>query len=162
MLTSLRKVSLRLCSEREPQPERRTGSWGQPGRMNPKRASPPYRVAAGPKPRLFVAEKRGDVQDVRRDLEAARRGLAAGAGNGGHRRLAAPAAPAAASETGGDHRHAHLVAERVVDHGAEDDVRVLVGGARDDLGRLVHLEEADVGTARDVEEDARRALDRCL
>src|SRR2546423_14912518 len=42
MLTSLRKVSLRLCLRQEPQPERRTGSWGQPGRMNPKRASPPY------------------------------------------------------------------------------------------------------------------------
>ena len=47
-------------------------------------------------------------------------------------------------EAGGDHRHANLVLERLVDDGAEDDVRVLVGGARDDLGRLVDLEEPDV------------------
>ena len=34
---------------------------------------------------------------------------------------------------------------RLVDDGAEDDVRVLVGGAGDDLGRLVDLEEAEFG-----------------
>jgi hypothetical protein len=37
MLTSVGKVPLRLCL-REAQPERRTGSWGQPRRMDPMRA----------------------------------------------------------------------------------------------------------------------------
>src|SRR5262249_51258830 len=36
MLTRLRKVPLRLSLRSEPQPERLTGSWGQPGRMNPR------------------------------------------------------------------------------------------------------------------------------
>ena len=56
----------------------------------------------------------------------------------------------------------HLVLQRVVDHGAEDHVGVLVGRARDDLGRLVHLEQPDVGWAADVQQDPRRALDRRL
>src|SRR5215213_5990201 len=74
-----------------------------------------------------------------------------------------PLAPVRArAEACGDHRHAHLVLERLVDHGAEDDIRVLVGGARDDLGRLVHLEETHIGGAADVEENAGRALDRGL
>ena len=37
-----------------------------------------------------------------------------------------------------------------------------IGGARDDLGRLVHLEQPDVRAAGDVEEDPGRALDRRL
>ena len=72
------------------------------------------------------------------------------------------AAAAPAAEAGGDHGDAHLVAHRVVDHGAEDDVRVHVGCARHDLGRLVDLEQADVGAAGDVEQDPGRALDRRL
>ena len=67
-----------------------------------------------------------------------------------------------AVEAGGDHRHAHLVAERRVDHGAEDDVAVAVGGAGDDLGRLVDLEQAEVAAAGDVEQDAAGALDARL
>ena len=72
--------------------------------------------------------------------------------------------PAAAllAEAGRDHGDADLVAAALVDHGAEDHVRVRVGGARDDLGGLVHLEEAEIGRAGDVEQDARRALDRRL
>src|SRR5947199_1703133 len=62
-------------------------------------------------------------------------------------------------EAGGDHRDAHLVAHRVVDNGAEDDVGVGVGHAADDLGSLVDLEEAEVAPARDVEQDAAGALD---
>ena len=78
-------------------------------------------------------------------------------------RLGARAAAAAlAAEAGRDHRDAHLVAHRLVDDRAEDDVRVLVGRARHDLGRLVHLEQADVGAAGDVEEDPGRAFDRRL
>ena len=50
----------------------------------------------------------------------------------------------ALAEPGGDHGDAHLVAHRVVDHGAEDDHRVRVGRGGDDLGGLVHLEQPDV------------------
>ena len=57
------------------------------------------------------------------------------------------AAPLGA-ESGRDHRHAHLITELIVDHGAEDDVRVLVGRAGDDLRRLVHLEQAEIRRAR--------------
>ena len=71
---------------------------------------------------------------------------AAGAGHRGRGLDAAAARPAA--EAGRDHGHAHLVAHRLVDHGAEDDVRVRVGVTRDDLGRLVDLEQAEVGAAR--------------
>ena len=62
----------------------------------------------------------------------------------GDARLSGGPRPAAAlgAEAGGDHRHPHLVLQLVVDHRAEDDVRVLVGRAGDHLGRLVHLEEA--------------------
>ena len=61
-------------------------------------------------------------------------------------------------KAGGDHGDPDLVAERVVDDGAEDDVRVRVGGALDDLGRLVDLEQAEVVAAGDVEQDPGRAL----
>ena len=39
---------------------------------------------------------------------------------------------------------------------------LLVGGALDDLGRLVDLEQAEVAAAGDVEQDARGALHRLL
>src|SRR5919106_1990721 len=41
-----------------------------------------------------------------------------------------------------DHRHAHLVAERVVDDGTEDDVRIRVGRLGDDVGSFVDLEQS--------------------
>ena len=47
----------------------------------------------------------------------------------------------------------------VVDDGAEDDVRLRVGGLLDHLGRLVDLEQAEVAAAGDVEQDAAGALD---
>src|SRR5262249_59971391 len=71
MLTRLRKVPLRLSLRSEPQPERLTGSWGQPGRMNPRRAPQAYRTRGAVKPLLFVAEERGDVEHVRGHLEPA-------------------------------------------------------------------------------------------
>src|SRR5207244_12185753 len=74
----------------------------------------------------------------------------------------APAGCAAAPEAGRDHRYAHLVTEPVVDHGAENDVRVLVGRARHHLGSFVDLEQPDVGAAGDVQEHAGCALDRRL
>src|SRR5919198_1374071 len=80
-----------------------------------------------------------------------------------HRHAGLPAAPPAlGAEAGRDDRHAHLVLEALVDDGAEDDVRVLVGGAGDDLGGLVHLEEADVLRAGDIQQDPGRAFDRRL
>ena len=73
-------------------------------------------------------------------------------------------APAAwpAAEAGGDHRHTHLVAHRLVDDSTEDHVRVRVGVPGDDLRRLVHLEQPDIGTARDVEENPGRTVERRL
>src|SRR3954468_23953436 len=69
---------------------------------------------------------------------------------------------AAAVEAGGDDGHADLVAHRLVDDRAEDDVRVRVAGAVDDLGRLVDLEEPEVAAAGDVEQDAGGAVDGLL
>src|SRR5205814_3146493 len=73
-----------------------------------------------------------------------------------------PGGPLAATEPGRDHRHSQLVGRALVDDGAEDDVGVRRGGALDDLGRLVHLEEPKVAAAGDVEQDAGRSLHRLL
>src|SRR5208282_5866721 len=42
-------------------------------------------------------------------------------------------------EAGGDYRDLHLVLHLLVEHSAEDDVGVLVGGALDDGRRFIHL-----------------------
>ena len=63
-----------------------------------------------------------------------------------------------AVEAGRDDGHLHLVAEGVVDDRAEDDVRVRVGRLGDQRGRLVDLEQAQVGAAVDREQHAVRAL----
>src|SRR6266545_3035866 len=68
----------------------------------------------------------------------------------------------AAVEAGRDDRHPDLVAEGVVDHRAEDDVGVGVGGRGDHLRRLVDLEQAQVGATGDVEQHAAGAVDRGL
>src|ERR687896_163455 len=117
---------------------------------------------------LSILQERRDVDLVLRDLERPSLAIV-------HRDVAAPwLAPAAGGvlgeqrqaarplEAGGDHRDADAVRKAVVDHRAEDDVRVLVGGALDDLGRLVHLEQPQVAAASDVEQDAGRALHRLL
>src|SRR5918999_721232 len=65
-------------------------------------------------------------------------------------------------EAGGKHRDPHAVAHPVVHDGAEDDVRRRVGGALDDLGGLVDLEQAEVAAARDVQQDPGGPLDRLL
>src|SRR5262245_59803185 len=101
-----------------------------------------------------VAQEGRDLEHVFWHLEPAlvprRRTPLAGLFRG---TLLAPAAPIALrTEAGRDHGHADLVLRALVDHGAEDDVRVLVGRARHDLGRLVDLEEAHVRAAGDVEE----------
>src|SRR3954471_24944665 len=64
-----------------------------------------------------------------------------------------PRPRAAVVEPRGDDRDPHLVAQRLVDDRAEDDVGVGIGGALHDLGRLVDLEQADVRPAGDVEQD---------
>src|SRR3954471_6545123 len=96
---------------------------------------------------LAVAQERRHLEDLVRDLEALRRHLARSARLAVllDRLLGPPlAAKAGGPEAGRDHGDAHLVTEGLVDNRTEDDVRVLVGGGRDDLGRLVDLEEADV------------------
>jgi cell division protein FtsZ len=60
---------------------------------------------------------------------------------------------------GGDHGHPHLVAERVVDHGAEDDVGLGVRRLRHQVGRLVDLEQAEVGPAGHREQHPVGAVD---
>ena len=100
---------------------------------------------------ISVVGRRSGARSGARCVAASRR----------HRCLdAAPARPAA--EARRDHRHAHLVTHRLVDHGAEDHVRVRVGVARHDLGRLVDLEEAEARAAGDVEQDAGSAVERRL
>src|SRR5205814_9885207 len=68
----------------------------------------------------------------------------------------------AAVEAGRDHGHPYLVAERVVDHRAEDDVGVRVRRVGDKLGRVVDLEQAEVRTARDGQQDAARPVHALL
>jgi hypothetical protein len=67
-----------------------------------------------------------------------------------------------AIEAGRDDGDTHLITQRRVDDGAEDDVAVGVGRAADDLGGLVDLEEPEVVAAGDVEQDAAGALDAGL
>src|SRR5207247_118876 len=55
---------------------------------------------------------------------------------------------------------AHLVGHRLVDHGAEDDVGVVFRLLLDERRRLVHLVQAQVRGARDVDEHAARPRDR--
>src|SRR5438067_9762856 len=65
-------------------------------------------------------------------------------------------------ESGRDDADFHIVADALVDHRPEDDVRLRIGGRMDDLGRLVHLEQREVGAAGDREEHASGAVDRLL
>src|SRR6266508_3235602 len=65
-------------------------------------------------------------------------------------------------EPRGDDRYADLVAERIVDDSAEDDVRVGVGHPGDGLGGPVHLVQREVLRTGDREQHALRALDRGL
>src|SRR6185437_14474063 len=53
-------------------------------------------------------------------------------------------------------------AERIVDHGAEDDVRVLVGRLLDQRCGLVDLEQAEVGAAGDGQQHTVRTVHRRL
>ena len=52
-------------------------------------------------------------------------------------------------ETGCDHGDADLVAQRVVDDRAEDDVRLVVRGLLDELGSSRDLEQPKIRAARD-------------
>jgi hypothetical protein len=62
-------------------------------------------------------------------------------------------------ETGSNDRDAGLVAEGVVDHGTEDDVRLGVGDLLDQARGFVDLEQAEVGTALDGQQDAVGTID---
>src|SRR5215472_7359981 len=68
--------------------------------------------------------------------------------------------PADASlvEASRDHGDAHLVAERVVDDGSEDDVGVGRRRVGDKLRGLVDLEQAEVRTTLDGQQHAVRAV----
>src|SRR5438309_11199425 len=62
-------------------------------------------------------------------------------------------------EAGGDDGHPHLVLEARVEHGAEDDVGLLVRGLLNDAGGLFHLVDREVVSTGEVDEDALGALD---
>src|SRR5439155_14086536 len=99
-----------------------------------------------------------DLQRLALDARGtvAGRGRAAGLLAGGAR------AGAAVVEAGGDDGHADLVAQALVQDRAEDDVRVGVRGALDDLRGLVDLEQAEIAAAGDAQEHAAGALDGLL
>ena len=65
-------------------------------------------------------------------------------------------------ETGRDDRDLDLPVHARIDDGAEDDVRFLVRRFLDDGRRLAHLDQRQVVTAGDVDDDAARAGDRCV
>src|SRR5438105_12966905 len=109
----------------------------------------------------LLAQEGRDIQIVFRrrgrsdDLE-----VVAGARRGGrsglaHRRADLLLTLALAVEAGRDHRDLDLFLHLRVDRRAEDDLRILVGGLRDDLRGLVDLEDGQVLAARDVDQDAR-------
>src|SRR5215211_7457832 len=115
------------------------GRWVNCG-VDPMRASPLWPYAGALKPRsekLFrvpksVAQEARNVEIVGgfegRLTLALGHALPAPRLLGDQRRHVAPAASSPISEARRDYGHRHLVALRVVDHGAEDHVRVLVGG----------------------------------
>src|SRR5438874_3397790 len=116
-----------------------------------------FRKTLGTKPvGLGVAQERGNFQDVVRDVEAfVSSGLRLFGcdllGLGGL--CGAPPASPVRAEPRCDHGDTHLVLQRLVDDGAEDDVGILIGRPGDDLGRFVHLEEPDLATSGDVEQN---------
>ena len=66
---------------------------------------------------------------------------------------------AAHAEAGGDDGDADLVAHALVDHGAEDDVGVLVRLFLDQRRGVVDLVQREIGAAGDVDQHAARAAD---
>src|ERR687898_300646 len=109
-----------------------------------------------------IVEPRGRAEAARRVVDRAAVPGARTVGAACQRSLAAGVAIVPAVETGGDDRDPHLVAHLVVDDRAEDDVGIGMRDPVDHLGRLVDLEQAEVATAGDGEQDAPRALDRRL
>src|SRR6478609_9439854 len=74
-----------------------------------------------------------------------------------YRRLSgAPGRRRAAVEASGDDGHPDLIAQLLVDIGAEDDVGVWMGSLANQLGRLADLNQREVGTAGDREQDRPR------
>src|SRR5437879_3362976 len=63
-------------------------------------------------------------------------------------------------EAGGDDRHPDLVLEARVQHGAEDDVGLVVRRLLHDARGLLHLVDREIGAAGEVDEDALGAVDR--
>ena len=97
-----------------------------------------------------LAQERRDVDVVVGDLERRALAVADARAAVGARcaALAARAATGAVVEAGADDGHADVVAHALVDHGAEDDVGVRVGGVLDDLGGVVDLEQPEVVARR--------------
>src|SRR5216683_5839504 len=92
--------------------------------------------------RVLVAEERGRLE------------LVVGCCQRADETWGSRAAPARAAEAGRDHGHPHLAGETVVDRRPEDDLRIVRRGLLDDLRGLVHLEQRQVVTAGDREQDA--------
>src|SRR5690625_2429712 len=99
-----------------------------------------------------------------RGLRLAAGGLRLGAGRGAGRgrRAAGARGGAARLEARGDDGHADLVAQGVVDHGAEDDVGIGVRGFLNQARGLRDLVEPQVAAALDGQQHAIGAVDRGL
>ena len=93
---------------------------------------------------------------------AADRGSPAGSRSVRPPRSSARAARGAVAVARGHDGDPHLLLELLVDHGAEDDVRLGVRGVGDGLRRLVDLPQRQVAPARDRQQDRLRALERRL
>src|SRR4029450_683187 len=68
----------------------------------------------------------------------------------------------AAFEAGGHDRHPALVAERIIDDGAEDDVCLGMSDLGDELRSLVDLEQSEIGATGHREQHAPSSVDGCL
>ena len=141
---------------------RRSGRIGNTGRPRTcatgraARSAPPYFAA------LRVSEEGRNVEQLVRNVEAFGPGRRRSGGSAPALASRNRGPPAGTAEAGRDHRHAYLFRHRVVDDGAEDDVRIRIRGGGDDLSGLVHLEESEVAPAGDVQQDAGRTVDRRL
>src|SRR6187402_2027743 len=67
-----------------------------------------------------------------------------------------------ALEAGRDDRHSNFVTECVIDHGAEDDVRILVRGSLNEIRGSGDLEQTKIRTARNGQQHTMGTFDSGL
>src|SRR5207249_2096270 len=64
----------------------------------------------------------------------------------------------AAVEAGSDHRDLHFVLHCLVQHGAEDDVRLAISSIMDNAGCFADFVQEQIVPARDIDQHAARSL----